>query len=176
MPGYEVKFVNVLLKRHECPICLFAMKTPVQTECGHLFCKECLEPVLKRKRPICPIDKEEIHPDSIFPDNACRREILNLDVYCKFAGSGCEWVGPLKNLEVCNTSLTCTLSSSFMYTHTVSCRPMYSITQVMCTHLAIVCKNASKHLSIVIRIATFVSTSHVMRINCCTHTGTPTSM
>ena len=104
MPGYEVKFVNVLLKRHECPICLFAMRTPVQTECGHLFCKECLEPVLKRKRPICPIDKEEIHQDSIFPDNACRREILNLDVYCKFAGSGCEWVGPLKNLEVCMKS------------------------------------------------------------------------
>ena len=109
MPGYEVKFVNPLLKRHECPICLYAMKTPVQTECGHLFCRECLDPVLKRKRPICPIDKEEIHQDSIFPDNACRREILNLNVYCNFSASGCEWVGPLKNLEVYQTSNICTL-------------------------------------------------------------------
>ena len=100
MPGHEVKFVNPLLKRHECPICLYAMKNPVQTECGHLFCRECLDPILKRKRPICPIDKEEINPDSIFPDNACRREILNLEVYCTFMASGCEWVGPLKNLEV----------------------------------------------------------------------------
>ena len=102
MPGYEVKFVNPLLKRHECPVCLYAMRNPVQTECGHLFCRECLDPVLKRKRPICPLDKEEINPDSIFPDNACRREILNLEVYCTFMTSGCEWVGPLKNLEVCN--------------------------------------------------------------------------
>ena len=100
MPGHEVKFVNPLLNRHECPICLYAMKNPVQTECGHLFCRECLDPILKRKRPICPIDKEEINPDSIFPDNACRREILNLEVYCNFTASGCQWVGPLKNLEV----------------------------------------------------------------------------
>jgi hypothetical protein len=56
--------------------------------------------MLKRKRPICPLDQEEINPDSIFPDNACRREILNLEVYCSFMTSGCEWIGALKNLEV----------------------------------------------------------------------------
>jgi TNF receptor-associated factor 3 len=33
----------------------------------------------------------------IFPDNACRREILNLDVECSF--SGCKWSGKLKDLE-----------------------------------------------------------------------------
>ena len=100
MPGYEVKFVNPLLKRHECPVCLYAMRNPVQTECGHLFCRECLDPVLKRKRPICPLDKEDINADSIFPDNACRREILNLEVYCPFVSGGCEWIGQLKKLEV----------------------------------------------------------------------------
>ena len=47
--GYEAEFVHSLLKRHECPICLFAMRNPVQTECGHLFCRACLEPVLQRR-------------------------------------------------------------------------------------------------------------------------------
>jgi len=57
----EVVFVYPLLKRHVCPICLHAMRSsPVQTECGHLFCKECLDPVLRRRRPICPLDKEAI--------------------------------------------------------------------------------------------------------------------
>ena len=65
MPGYEAKFVHPLLKRHECPICLFAMKNPVQTECGHLFCKECLSPVLRRRRPICPLDQEAISQDGV---------------------------------------------------------------------------------------------------------------
>lgn len=35
-----------------------------------------------------------------FPDNACRREILNLDVYCTNAANGCSWVGKLKQLDV----------------------------------------------------------------------------
>ena len=65
MPGYEAKFVHPLLKRHECPICLFAMRNPVQTECGHLFCKECLSPVLRRRRPICPLDQEAITQDGV---------------------------------------------------------------------------------------------------------------
>ena len=63
--GYEAKFVHPLLKRHECPICLFAMRNPVQTECGHLFCKGCLDPVLKQRRPICPLDKEDISLDGV---------------------------------------------------------------------------------------------------------------
>ena len=35
-----------------------------------------------------------------FPDNACRREILNLDVYCTHVASGCGWIGKLKELDV----------------------------------------------------------------------------
>ena len=58
--GYKARFVTSLLKRHECPICLCAMRDPVQTECGHLFCKGCLEPVLEGPNPVCPIEKNKI--------------------------------------------------------------------------------------------------------------------
>ena len=104
MPGFEAKFKHPLLKRHECPICLFAMRHPVQTECGHLFCRDCLEPVLKRRHPICPLDKQEITQEGTFPDNACRREILKLQVFCNF--QNCPWIGDLKDLEVC-TAVNC---------------------------------------------------------------------
>ena len=106
MSGYEAKFAHPLLKRHECPICLFAMRNPVQTECGHLFCKDCLEPVLKRRHPICPLDKEVISQEGIFPDNACRREILNLEVNCNFVAGGCPWAGHLKDLEASHAFYT----------------------------------------------------------------------
>ena len=65
MPGYECKFVHPLLKRHECPICLHATKNPMQTECCHLFCRECLDPVLQMKFPICPLDQETITIDGV---------------------------------------------------------------------------------------------------------------
>jgi hypothetical protein len=97
MSGYDCKFVHPLLKRHECPLCQLAMRNPMQTECGHIFCKECLEPALSHRPPLCPLDKEPISRESIFPDNACRREILNLDVLC--GSSGCQWAGKLSDLE-----------------------------------------------------------------------------
>ena len=65
MSGYNCKFVYPLLKRHECPECHLAMRDPVQTECGHLFCKECLEPILKQRSPICPLDNEPISREGV---------------------------------------------------------------------------------------------------------------
>ena len=112
MPGFEAKFKHPLRKRHECPICLFVMRHPVQTECGHLFCRDCLEPVLKRRHPICPLDKEEITQEGTFPDNACRREILKLQVFCNF--QNCPWIGALKDLEVC-TAVNCMLFNAFAH-------------------------------------------------------------
>ncbi len=105
MPGFEAKFKYPLLKRHECPICLFAMRDPVQTECGHLFCRDCLEPVLKQRHPICPLDKEEITQEGTFPHTFCSREILKLQVYCNF--QNCPWNGALKDLEVCTALNLC---------------------------------------------------------------------
>ena len=40
----------------------------------------------------------------VFPDNACRREILNLDVNCSL--NDCKWVGKLKDIEVSPTLQT----------------------------------------------------------------------
>ena len=100
MPGYEVKFIKPLLERHECPVCHHAMKNPVQTECGDIFCRECLDPTLKQRKPACPMDGEEINVNTVFPDNACRREILKLEVYCNSVDEGCHWIGKLKDLEV----------------------------------------------------------------------------
>eukprot|EP00731_Ephydatia_muelleri_P015032 Em0008g752a len=85
--------------RHECPICLSAMRNPVQTECGHLFCRGCLEPILDGPNPLCPLDKTAISTAGVFPDNACKREILSLDVYCDASKNGCPWIGPLKELD-----------------------------------------------------------------------------
>ena len=96
--GYEAKFIQDLLE-HKCPICRLVMRNPVRTECDHLFCRWCLEKVLQTDRR-CPLDREDVSLDSIFPDNACREEILNLQVSCNFISGGCKWVGCLKELEV----------------------------------------------------------------------------
>jgi deltex-like protein len=40
-------------KEKECPICLEKLKSPLKTNCGHTFCKDCLEKALEYD-PYCP--------------------------------------------------------------------------------------------------------------------------
>ena len=80
LTGYEARFVEPLLKRHECPICLHAMRDPMQTECGHLFCRGCLDPVLDTPNPVCPIDKTNISRDEV--GQLCYMYMYMLGVVC----------------------------------------------------------------------------------------------
>ena len=43
--GYDADFVMPLDDKNKCSICLLALRNPVQTQCGHRFCKDCLEPI-----------------------------------------------------------------------------------------------------------------------------------
>ena len=63
--GYQAKFVSFLLDRYLCSICKLAMKNPVQTECGHLFCRVCLDAILVVANPLCPVDNAIISRDGV---------------------------------------------------------------------------------------------------------------
>lgn len=67
MPGYKADFVQDLQRRHQCRICLLALRVPMQTECGHLFCKDCLEPIFEKLHPTCPVDQEAISREDVCP-------------------------------------------------------------------------------------------------------------
>ena len=38
----------------ECSICLSSMDDIVVTECGHLFCKECIQTCIMKSKKACP--------------------------------------------------------------------------------------------------------------------------
>lgn len=46
--GYYEDFVTVFEEDFRCLICHLPLREPVQTRCGHRFCKECLEEHLRR--------------------------------------------------------------------------------------------------------------------------------
>ena len=46
--GYEYEFISTVLEDHHCLICHLPLREPVQTRCGHRFCKKCLDEAIRR--------------------------------------------------------------------------------------------------------------------------------
>lgn len=53
--------------RFSCNICLDAVKDPVVTPCGHLYCWSCLFRWLKTYHSTCPVCKSGITQDNVIP-------------------------------------------------------------------------------------------------------------
>ncbi|XP_043534270.1 TNF receptor-associated factor 2-like isoform X2 [Chiloscyllium plagiosum] len=104
--------------KYYCGACEHLMRDPVQTECGHRFCLECHWALLKESMPCpsCLRDNGMVENGSCatlekcFRDRAIAKEILNLQVYCR--NEGCDWSGPLRELEV---------SGADLHQHKLSC-------------------------------------------------------
>uniref|UniRef100_A0A673MEW5 TNF receptor-associated factor n=1 Tax=Sinocyclocheilus rhinocerous TaxID=307959 RepID=A0A673MEW5_9TELE len=72
-----LRFVLRLEQQFVCPSCGGIVLNPHQTGCGHIFCARENGGSSK-----CPLDNIPIKPEEIFQDNCCKRELLNLEIYC----------------------------------------------------------------------------------------------
>ncbi|KAG8443597.1 hypothetical protein GDO86_008950 [Hymenochirus boettgeri] len=84
LPKQDYVFIEELQDRYKCGYCRLVLRNPHQTGCGHRFCEKCISSLQElSETPGCPIDQETINSHEIFTDNCCKREVLNLLVYCK---------------------------------------------------------------------------------------------
>ncbi len=83
-----IEFVEPLPKDFECPLCLGVLQDPVQTACGHHYCRKCIDRVVKANGP-CPVCKED--NIQVFPDASVKRKISALQVRCQLKSRGCDW-------------------------------------------------------------------------------------
>lgn len=96
--GFECQFVEQPKElQFECPVCLCVLREPHRTTCcDHSFCRGCIEPIKASNRAVCPLCKQKFE---IHPSKWLQRSLYHLDVYCVHKSEGCEWVGPLGQLE-----------------------------------------------------------------------------
>ena len=101
-------FVSEPSRDYFCPVTLEVMLNPRQTNCcGSHISSSAAETLAKKKKP-CPMCKAPT-PDSphrvssrVFTthrDQYFQRIILDLEVLCPHRVSGCEWVGPLREIR-----------------------------------------------------------------------------
>ena len=100
----ELVFINSreYLEELVCPICHQIVFEPRQTNCGHLYCKKCLDDCSNDQCPVC---RQEYKASE---DHYNRRRVNGLKVKCKYQRNGCLWVGDLgdfaAHLERCKTT------------------------------------------------------------------------
>ncbi|XP_064635487.1 TNF receptor-associated factor 6-like [Lineus longissimus] len=98
LEGFNNDFVPPLDTKHQCQICMLALREPYQTQCGHRFCHSCILRWI-RQRPTCPMDNKTLTEDMLYPDNFAKREIFLLKVRCKNKSRGCSSVMELNYYE-----------------------------------------------------------------------------
>ena len=54
MAGYKENFVATVEDDVKCSVCNLPLREPVQTRCGHRFCRECLEEATRRYDSFLP--------------------------------------------------------------------------------------------------------------------------
>nr|QNG39869.1 tumor necrosis factor receptor associated factor 3B [Andrias davidianus] len=97
--GYTEAFVLPISEKHKCELCHLVLCQPKQTECGHRFCRTCLDTLLSFPSALCPADQNSLHCINAFNDVCCQREIIQLQVYCRNREVGCTEQLPLEALE-----------------------------------------------------------------------------
>ncbi|XP_062514735.1 TNF receptor-associated factor 6-like [Corticium candelabrum] len=122
--GFDAVFVEPVVDRLRCAICLLVLREPVQTDCGHHFCAGCLgmpssedcgffslmrpyRTHLIRPAISCPLCRRPLPRSKIYSDNALKREILDLMIKCDRHEKGCEWVGQLRYRETHEKECEC---------------------------------------------------------------------
>jgi hypothetical protein len=146
MSGFETsKFVdlNESLETHlSCGICYGIYNKPVETQCGHTFCEQCIRQWYENNvNKTCPYCKQQLgnkrkrntRNDNSFDSNVLfsksKKVLLIIDlindlkIKCDFVSNGCQEVVKLvslsKHLEECNYNLceTCGLKMGKKYEH-----------------------------------------------------------
>ncbi len=95
--GYSCEFVEEVQEYLLCKYCSLVARQPHITSCcGESFCRTCIGIVLKLKKP-CPYCQESKFSTLGHVKN--KKAISQLKVYCSLKARGCEWTGPLQELD-----------------------------------------------------------------------------
>uniref|UniRef100_A0A1I8H8A3 RING-type domain-containing protein n=1 Tax=Macrostomum lignano TaxID=282301 RepID=A0A1I8H8A3_9PLAT len=107
--GYKIGGIDKLEPRYKCAHCHLLLREPMQGDCGHRYCRNCVqlkfneakqkgEPSLCLECDSSDSDRAEISPDRTYPDMAIKREInKSLKVQCP--NSPCDKVMQVRELD-----------------------------------------------------------------------------
>lgn len=145
--GYDGDFVKPLSDQYTCPICHLAFRQPTLTDCGHQFCEDCVRPLVRNDKIVCPTCRRQLNKSELYPNNMLKREVLSLQVRCSETENGCRWIGELRQQE--EHLANCSLMSEICENDcgvTVRRKCMKKHKEELCLRRIVVCTYCPSHI------------------------------
>ncbi|KAM4020484.1 TNF receptor-associated factor 2 isoform 1-T6 [Anomaloglossus baeobatrachus] len=106
-PGIKKDILGTKIEvKYLCSECNNILRRPYQAQCGHRYCSFCLWKIISSGPQKCAACIQEgiyeegistLESNTVFSDNAARREVESLPAVC--SNTGCLWRGTLKEYE-----------------------------------------------------------------------------
>ncbi len=83
--GFELlRFVCNVDEEFLCSICASVLEEPVQSECEHIFCNQCITLWLEKDKS-CPVDRKPLESTNLKPVARYFRNLLDkLEIRCDY--------------------------------------------------------------------------------------------
>ncbi|CAL1536553.1 unnamed protein product [Lymnaea stagnalis] len=163
--GFDHKFI--------CRHCGRILRDPVQSQCGHRFCRSCRDDILKDNRTVaCPgcledqVDEHErgtLNINEMFPDNAVKREMSNMAAACVFPG--CSWKGRFKEYEAHERSCQFRQLACALCSQPVVDGHMDEHRRTTCQHRVVTCSHCNEQL-VFARLGEHNEQCHLFPLTC----------
>ncbi|XP_043942067.1 zinc-binding protein A33-like [Protopterus annectens] len=78
------KHTQDIMEEFTCPVCLEVLNVPVMLECGHNFCKSCIDSVWEsKKQPSCPECRQECTAGKYAMNRLLANVIKSVQIQCQ---------------------------------------------------------------------------------------------
>jgi hypothetical protein len=92
-PNQFIPEARNVINEYICPLCQGVILEPVSDTCGHIFCEECIQKHIDKKKK-CPLSGASMLTENLIHVNCLKNIIYKQQLYCTYREDGCEWIGP----------------------------------------------------------------------------------
>ena len=99
--GYEFEFIDQVSEDYHDYVCRqckhIAREPAIASCCTEVFCKACIEAIIRGKKPCSSCESSEIASQGLH--KKYQLKIRTLRIHCSLKDRGCEWTGQLQHLD-----------------------------------------------------------------------------
>ena len=90
---------DTIIEELMCSICTDIVEDPVQGQCQHSFCNECIRQWLNNGKSSCPVDRQSLTISELKPTRILQQLLNKATIRCKNYQKGCRLLAKYEDMH-----------------------------------------------------------------------------